>query len=358
MSIQPDTAPRKKRSGCGIFLILILALIIAGCVYILSIFKELNVVDFATDDADLGITSSETVPDDAPSSVPADTAPQKPAPEQSDEIINIALFGVDQREGETAFRSDAIMILTVDKADGQLKLSSVMRDTLVPIEGYGDQKITKAYYFGGPELAVKTLNQNFGLEIREFATVNFQQMAAIIDAVGGVEIDLTEAERKNANQSIEEQSRVAGLPPDYIESAGLQTLNGTQAVAYARIRYVGNADFERTSRQREVLRKIFDKALRMNPLQYPEFARKFLPTVETSLDISDILSMADIMLKKPTLEDVRFPTNADLIGDGMIMVGGESCLNVDLTTMRDKLHGFIYDDIDPTTDADRISNGD
>lgn len=359
MSNRPsDPAPQKKKGGCGFFVILFLAILIAGCIYFLSIIKELNVVDFTTEDAELGITSSETVPEKEPSSVPADTEPvARPSADSQKEIVNIALFGVDQREGETAFRSDAIMILTIDEADAELKLSSVMRDTLVEIEGYGPQKITKAYYFGGPELAVKTLNQNFDLNIREFATVNFQQMAAIIDAVGGVEIELSEAERKNANQSIDEQSRVAGLEPDYIESAGLQTLNGTQAVAYARIRYVGNADFERTSRQREVLRKIFDKALAMNPLQYPEFARKFLPTVETSLDLADILSLADIMLKRPTLEDVRFPTNADLIGDGVIMVGGESCLNVNIDTMADKLHSFIYDDIDPTTDADRLSNG-
>lgn len=341
--------PKKKR-GCGCFTFFLLAGIIAGGIYVFSIVRELNVVDFSSDDAALGISSSGTVEDSVSSGT-----------EDSDlgdsGIVNIALFGVDQREGETAFRSDAIMILSVDRPDGQLKLSTVMRDTLVEVEGYGQQKITKAYYYGGPELAVKTLNQNFGLDIREFATVNFQQMAAIIDAVGGVEIDISAAEVENANNSIREQSEVAGLPPDYIQSAGLQTLNGTQAVAYARIRYVGNADFERTSRQREVLRKVFDKALSMNPLQYPEFARKFLPTVETSLDLGEILSLADIMLKKPTLEDVRFPTNADLIGDGNITVGGESCLNVNLDTMSEKLHDFIYNDIDPTTDADRISNG-
>lgn len=108
-------------------------------------------------------------------------------------------------------------------------------------------------------MAVKTLNQNFDLNIREYATVNFNQMAQIVDSVGGVDIELSEAERKDANRSIWEQSEVAGLPPDYIGSAGLQTLNGTQAVAYARIRYVGNADFQRTSRQREVLRQIFEK---------------------------------------------------------------------------------------------------
>lgn len=335
--------PKKKRGvGCLIGGLL-LALGIVGVIYCGSIFKELKVVDFATNNSDLGIAD----PDD-------ETLKTNFG---NDAIVNIALFGVDQREGETAFRSDAIMILSVDKQNAKLKLSSIMRDSLMEIEGHGQTKITKAYFYGGPELAVKTLNQNLKLNIREYATVNFQEMAAIIDAVGGVEIDISEAERQNANNSIWEQSEVAGLSPDYIAAPGLQTLNGTQAVAYARIRYVGNADFERTSRQREVLRKVFDKALDLNPLQYPSFAKKFLPTVETSLDLGDILSLADILLKKPTLEDVRFPTNADLIGNGSITVNGETCLNLDLDATSEKLHAFIYDDINPTTDADRISNG-
>ena len=344
-SAAPARGQKRKKRGCGCLLGIVLAVLaLAGVLYCGSILKELNVTDFTTDTSELGINEDHS--DETVKSNLGNTG-----------IVNIALFGVDQREGDTAFRSDAIMILSVDKPAGKLKLSTIMRDSLVEIEGYGQQKITKAYYYGGPELAVKTLNQNFDLNIREYAAVNFRQMAAIIDAVGGVDIDISEAERQNANNSIREQSEVAGLPADYIESAGLQTLNGTQAVAYARIRYVGNADFERTSRQREVLRKVFDKALDMNPLQYPEFARKFLPTVETSLDLGDILSLADIMLKKPTLQDVRFPTNADLIGDGSIMVNGENCLNLDLQSTSEKLHAFIYDDIDPTTDADRLSNG-
>ena len=341
----PARGRKRKKRGCGCLLGIVLAVLtLAAVLYGGLILKELKVTDFTTDTSELGINEDHS--DETVKSNLGNTG-----------IVNIALFGVDQREGDTAFRSDAIMVLSVDKPAGKLKLSTIMRDSLVEIEGYGQQKITKAYYYGGPELAVKTLNQNFDLNIREYATVNFQQMAAIIDAVGGVEIDISEAERQNANNSIREQSEVAGLPADYIESAGLQTLSGTQAVAYARIRYVGNADFERTSRQREVLRKVFDKALDMNPLQYPEFARKFLPTVETSLDLGDILSLADIMLKKPTLQDVRFPTNADLIGNGSIMVNGENCLNLDLQSTGEKLHAFIYDDIDPTTDADRLSNG-
>ena len=110
-----------------------------------------------------------------------------------------------------------------------------------------------------------------------------------------VEINISEKERLAANGSIKEQSVIAGLPEDYIQKAGLQTLNGTQAVAYARIRKVGNGDFERTDRQREVLQKVFNKAIKMNPVQYPELARKFLPLVETSLDWGEIMNLACLL---------------------------------------------------------------
>ncbi|MEG2596806.1 MAG: LCP family protein [Oscillospiraceae bacterium] len=268
--------------------------------------------------------------------------------DQSDNsITNIALFGVDERAGETKFRSDAMMVLTVDKEHDKIKLSSIMRDMRVPIDDNGQNKIAHAYFYGGPELAVRTLNQVFELNIKEFVTVNFNRMAQIINAVNGVDIDISEEERVNANNSIREQSEVAGLPKDYIKKSGLQTLNGTQAVAYARIRYVGNADFQRTSRQRDVLKKVFEKVLQMNAIQYPEFARKFLPAVETSLDVNDVFQLGGILLRKVTFEDMRFPDNSDLIGDGTIMIGGTSFLNADLQATKEHMHQFIYDDIDP-----------
>ncbi len=265
----------------------------------------------------------------------------------STDIVNIALFGVDTRTQGEKTRSDSIMILTVDKAHNKIKLTSLMRDTYVAIEGHHKTKLTHAYYYGGPQLAVKTINQNFGTNITEYATVNFQGMAEIIDAVGGVEIDISEAERKNANHSIEEQAAY-GMKPDYIEKAGLQTLNGTQAVAYARIRYVGNADFERTDRQRKVMEQLFNKALEMNPLQYPEFARKLLPYVETSVDIGEIMGLSTIMLRDVSMEQLRIPMNEHLIGNGSIRdPSGGSCLNVDLEAATKTIRDFIYNDIDP-----------
>lgn len=268
--------------------------------------------------------------------------------DQSTEITNIALFGVDRRGETERTRSDTIIILTVDKQHNKIKMTSLMRDTYVAIEGHGNTKLTHAYYYGGPQLAVKTINQNFNMAITEYATVNFQQMATIIDAVGGVEIDISEAERQNANQQIKEQAQNAGMQEDYIEQAGLQTLNGVQAVAYARIRYVGNADFERTSRQRIVLNELFNKALAMNMTQYPAFVKQLLPCVETSLSFNEIMDLATIMTRDVSTEELRLPQNNHLIGSGSIKdSSGGSCLYVDLEKASACLHTFIYDDILP-----------
>lgn len=326
---------RKRKSPIIWFVLLfIVVILVLGVLYFKSITDKLNHEEL--DQENLGI--SQELKDN-----PTDHS-----------ITNVALFGVDQRDSQTQVRSDAIMILSVDKEHNKIKLSSLMRDMAVEIADYGQDKVNSAYFKGGPQLAVKTINQNFGLDIKEYATVNFQQMATIIDAVGGVEIDVSENERLDANNSIYEQSHIAGLPQDIIKQAGLQTLSGTQAVAYARIRHTktddgANDDFGRTDRQREVLSKMFYKALDMNPLEYPEFAKKLLPAVVTSLDISEILDLGTIMLRDVAFEDVRFPMDSELIGNGIIYIGSQQCLNVDLEATGEKIKSFIYDDINPTT---------
>lgn len=335
----PESKGKGRQLALKLFFITVIVLcvaVVAAVAYVTRITDGLNYNEL--DRTDLGLTevNNDPLTDDI-----TDTS-----------ITNIALFGVDQREGDSTARSDTIMIVTIDKRHNKIKLSSIMRDTLVPIEGYDQRKINSAYFHGGPQLAVKTLNQVFDLNITDYATANFNQMAQMIDAVGGVEIDVTESERLQANISIKEQSRMAGLPEDYIHEAGLQTLNGTQAVAFARIRHAqtseGQADdFGRTDRQREVLGKMFDKVKNMNVLQYPELARKFLPLVETSLDMNDLFDLGGIMLRDVEFVEARFPTTADLLGNGSIYVNGEQCLNVDLASMKDRLQAFIYMDEDP-----------
>ncbi|MBQ7054363.1 MAG: LCP family protein [Oscillospiraceae bacterium] len=258
----------------------------------------------------------------------------------SDEVINIAVFGVDSRSDEVSGRSDAMMIVSVDMKHSKIKAVSLMRDSLVDIPGYGKYKLNGAYARGGVELAIKTINRNFKMNITDYVSLNFNQLAGIVDALGGVEVEVTEAERRNANKYIKEMANEVGEKPDLIKKAGEVTLYGYQAVAYARIRYVGNADFERTERQREVMEKLMNKALATNPVRYPALIKSLIPMVETSLSNEEILRIAGavVLQGKPTFEQGRFPL------DGSYKSNSSYAMVYDLDAAADKLHRFIYDD--------------
>lgn len=258
----------------------------------------------------------------------------------SNEIKNIAVFGVDARKDEVSGRSDAMMIVSIDIKHHKIKAVSIMRDSLVEIEGHGSRKINSAYAYGGVELAIKTINKNFKMNITDYVSLNFNQLAEIVDTLGGVEVHITEAERKNANKYVKEMYDEIGEEPDLIKEAGDVTLYGYQAVAYSRIRYVGNADFQRTERQREVMEKLMNKALDMSAIKYPSLVSKLIPMVETSLSNDEILRLAGAMLLKgrPGFEQGRFPL------DGSYKTNSSYSMVYDLDAAADKLHRFIYDD--------------
>lgn len=258
----------------------------------------------------------------------------------SDEVINIAVFGVDSRTDDVSGRSDAMMIVSVDMKHDKIKAVSLMRDSLVDIEGYGWYKLNGAYARGGVELAIKTINQNFDMNITDYVALNFNQLAGIVDALDGVEVEITEAERRNANKYIKEMADEVGEKADLIKESGTVTLYGYQAVAYARIRYVGNADFQRTERQREVMEKLMNKALDTNPIKYPTLIKSLIPMVETSLSNDEIVRIAGSVLLRgrPTFEQGRFPL------DGSYKTNASYAMVYDLDAAAEKLHRFIYDD--------------
>lgn len=257
------------------------------------------------------------------------------AQESIDErIINIALYGVDSRNNDYVGRSDAILVCSVNGKTGKIKLVSVARDTYVSVPGYYNTKINHAYAYGGPELAIQTLNENFGLDITDYVTVNFESLADIIDEMGGVMIDVTEEERYQINAYLQR-----GEP---LSETGMVNLTGAQAVSYSRIRKI-DSDSMRASRQREVLAALFDKALEINPLNYPSYVRKFAPMVETSLSNEEILKIAAVGLKNPTLEQAAFP-NEHISSAGQT-IDGVWYYVYDLAQAKDMLHQYIYEDI-------------
>ena len=159
---------------------------------------------------------------------------------------NIALFGVDSRDGslQTGARSDSIMVISINQETKDVKITSIYRDTCLKIPGYGFSKATHAYAYGGAELSMSMLNTNLDLDITEFATVDFGVLAKIIDAVGGIDLDISDAEYSLINPLIDEQNSVTGSDSEYISGPGYQHVNGTQATAYARIRKI-DSDFKR-----------------------------------------------------------------------------------------------------------------
>lgn len=242
-------------------------------------------------------------------------------------VINIALFGVDAQEGKTG-RSDAIMILTIDKDHDKIKLSSIMRDSYTDINGRGKDKITHAYAFGGPELALNTINKNFNLSIDKFITVNFTTLPKIVDKIGGIEMNLTEGDLKYMKYS--------NL------STGKNTLNGAQALSYARIRYDGG-DQRRTERHRNVITAIFNKIKGMPVSSYPGTLNELLPLVSTNISSSQFMTLGkDIISTGATsMEEYRVPCNNHSNGKN---INGVYYMTFDISAETKELHKFIYED--------------
>ncbi len=274
------------------------------------------------------------------------------AAELPKEVTNIALFGVDSRSGSYSGNTDSIMIVSIDEVHNKVKVTSIMRDTLVYLDGRGYAKINSAYGRGGPELALKTINTFFGLNIRHYATVNFAGMINIINAVGGVEVSITEAERVAANKLILSRDTKLGTEADLIHRSGKQMLTGVQAVCWSRIRSVstaqgGSNDFGRTDRQRVVMEALFNRVMNMGKSKFPPLAEALLPYVRTSLSYGDIVDMATGVLGGFTFEQTRVPLRDYVIHADYREQTGSSTVYYNFEYATKVLRAFIYDDVKP-----------
>lgn len=269
----------------------------------------------------------------------------------SSEIKNIALFGVDSRsEGESA-RSDSIMILSLDMKHKKVKLTSVARDSYVPVEGYGYTKITHAYAYGGYQLAVKTLNQNFNMDIMDYVTIDFRGLASIIDAIGGVDLNITSEERDEINRILymtATDDPSLGLNPyEHLlsdDQYGDVHMDGYQAVSYARIRYL-DSDFGRMDRQQNVMQAMFNQVMAVSKTEYPKMVKTLAGYCETSMNIGDILPLVQLVLSNFTIERLSLPS--DSIGYSTPTIDGMSVVQYDLETAAHQLDAFIKEQDSP-----------
>lgn len=259
-----------------------------------------------------------------------------------DEIINVALFGLDRRDEKDTGRADATMILTVDFKHQKIKLASLMRDMYINIDGYGKTKFNHAYSYGGAPLAIKTINENFGTDIQDYVSVDFFTLEKIIDAIGGIDIEVTDEEYPLMNKYMNEVASIHGEEYTPLTMGGFQHLNGKQAVAYARIRKVGNGDFERTQRQRIVLTQMIEKISKMNKMELSKLVYQLLPYVETSMDTKTILDIGLNCLTKEirNVEQDRFPRDGYWQAKTINHIW---YMDFDLDSTKAQIQEFIYE---------------
>lgn len=261
-------------------------------------------------------------------------------------IKNILLIGTDTREGSDKGRSDTVILASVNTQNKKVTLTSFMRDTYITIPGIGKNRLNLAYNYGGVDKLKETLEYNFGIYIDNYITVDFNAFIEGVDALEGIDLEVSSAEIENLNISIEEVNKMNGVDPNInkmnpIADSGLAHLNGAQALGYSRIRYVGNADFERTERQRKVLTKSIEKAKTMNLIGLDNVLRKTLPHITTDVSQGEVFKY---LKETPNIEDYaiesfRIPSD-QYVKD--IRVWGMALLEIDLGGNKDLLYEQIY----------------
>lgn len=270
---------KKNRKGLKTFgiivlvLLIILAIIVGGTfAFVHSKLSKMQQVDLNEDDLNVSAQAEQ----------------------QLAEYRNIAIFGVDSRDDsyDKGNRSDCIIIASINNKTKEVKLISVYRDTYVQIEGHGLDKITHAYSYGEAPLAIKTLNTNLDLNIKEFATVNFDVVKETVDYIGGISMPITS----------EEVGHISG-----ITKPGTYTLTGEQALAYSRIRHASGGDYKRTERMRDVLTAVTNKVKTLNISQLNGFVDTILPKVYTNITSADIFSMMPSIASYKITDSIGWP---------------------------------------------------
>lgn len=322
---------RKKHLPIKIFIALVIALVlllVTGWLYGNNLLSKIKRTEI--NENDLGIK---------------DEVNEKIQTNNIKDIVNIAILGVDESEND-AGRSDATMIATFDPIHKKLKITSIMRDTYADIPGYGKDKLNHAYAYGGPQLSIKTLNQDFGLNIKDYVKINFEELEGLIDAIGGIDMKMEYMEKYEVNNYIERYSEARNITEEKLvmdEKTGKYHLTGFQTLGYCRIRSIGNGDFDRTERHRKIMTEMFNKISKAGTAELASMATKLLPYVETSLSNKEIINLATNVLNLGTknIEQERFPrdeyTHNSKINDIFYL-----CYDEDYT--EEQIHEYIFND--------------
>ena len=259
---------------------------------------------------------------------------------------NIALFGIDARKDtfSKGYRSDCIMILSLNEQTNEAKITSVYRDTYLNIDDYGLDKVTHAYSYGGAKLALNTLNKNLDLNITEFVAVNFDTVRTVVDSVGGIDMHITSEETKYINFYINELNGIFGTSSKNITKVGDYTLDGVQALAYSRIRYTEGGDYKRTERMRDVLSLVFEKVKNLSIPELDKLSNEILPHISTNITSDEIVAMLPLVAKINITDSFGWPYETN----GSMIKGVYYTVPEDLEEDVSKLHKELFNEEDYT----------
>lgn len=325
----------KKQKILLIAGVVVLCLLIAGVIYVASLFGKLDTQKIKEEDIFVNEELDETI---------------------GEGYTNFVLFGGDSRSGEVDryLNTDTIIIVSLNNETREVKLVSVYRDTLLDLSNGTIRKCNSAYSSGGAKRAINMLNMNLDLDIKKYVTVDFGAVTELVDMLGGVEVDVSAAERKAMNKYILETARVAKKEGKAITKTGLQTLDGVQATTYARIRKGVGDDYARTERQREVIQLVVEKAIKSDLSTITNIVNKLFPRISTNFTMPEILSYAKGFAKYKITETTGFPFKK---GSGTIPGKGSSVFPITLESNVSELHEFLYgtEDYQPSSKVVSIS---
>ena len=267
--------------------------------------------------------------------------------------LNVALFGVDSREGdlEKNTRTDCIIVASLNKETKEIKMASVYRDTLLDLSEGTLQKCNAAYSFGGPKQAINMLNMNLDLDIQNYVTVDFGVVAEVVDLLGG--LDIKEEEVEPLNKFVYETGQVAGKEAHFVGGSGIQHLDGVQATTYARIRSTAGGDFTRTERQRLVIEKIVEKMMKSDLATINKIIDEVFPTISTNFTMTEILSYAKYFNQYKLGENTGFPIDK---ATDTISGLGSIVIPVSLEDNVKKLHEFLFGTEEGYTPSDKVQS--
>lgn len=308
---------RKKKRAIILALEIIILLLLLGTAYVMAKYDMFQTVEINSDDL--------TINDGA----------------EKEGYTTVALFGTDSRSGEVeeGTRTDTIIIVSIDNKTKEIRMSSVYRDTLLQLDNGTYNKANAAYSIGGPQGAINMLNKNLDLDIEDYVTVDFKAMSDVIDLLGGVELYVTEAEANMLNKYVEETAKAAGKEANMLSGEGTYTLDGPQAVTYARLRKLEGGDYKRAERQRTLIKALFGKIKQIDLATINEIINTVFPQVSTSFTLGEIVDLASDVMSYKLGDNEGFPfekTDAVRYNNASVVIALGLAENVE------ELHEFLY----------------